>query len=107
MNVCSIRRGLIRRRDLLQSIISTNHLFAVTCFYVFKMDQIPHEQLPDSSANGPAHSSAQDLSPSAQIASQRSSTEVRRTAVVSTILHNPTRVLSNRLALVLGTHEER
>jgi hypothetical protein len=40
-----------------------------------------------------------------RIAPYRPSTEVRRTEVVYTILRNPRRVLPNRLALVLRTHE--
>ena len=64
MNVCSIRRGQIRRGDLLQSVISAHHLLAVTRFYILEMDQLLHEQLLDSSANEPAHSFAQDLCPS-------------------------------------------
>ena len=64
MNVCSIRRGQIPQRDLLQSVISAHHFFNVTRFYILKMDQISYEQLPDSSADEPAHPFARDLSPS-------------------------------------------
>ncbi|KAG7528963.1 hypothetical protein FFLO_05862 [Filobasidium floriforme] len=56
----------ILRGDLIQSVSSAHHLFAVTPFYILKIDQNSHEQLPDSSANGPAHSFAQDLCPSTQ-----------------------------------------